>query len=419
MDRHGKENQTGSTGVVKNMLPAGGDAKRVPVTHKPQSSGHSGALPPQRILCSSNGAQRVLSQTQKTVSVNQKPSVQAKATHSQQHTKPVTQVRPPPSHLTTPNQQACRPPSKTTEEEQQQPSQNPKSADPKGTDYPSDQEKKKQWCLEDFEIGRPLGKGKFGNVYLAREQQSKFILALKVLFKSQLEKAGVEHQLRREVEIQSHLRHPNILRLYGYFHDATRVYLILEYAPRGELFRELQKNKMFDDQRTATYITELADALSYCHSKKVIHRDIKPENLLLGANGELKIADFGWSVHAPSSRRSTLCGTLDYLPPEMIEGKMHDDKVDLWSLGVLCYEFLVGKPPFEADSHQETYRRISKVEYQFPSSVSDGARDLISKLLKHNPYQRLPLKDVMGHPWIVANSSKRPTSQRNSVTPSQ
>ncbi|XP_078508141.1 aurora kinase A isoform X2 [Lissotriton helveticus] len=297
--------------------------------------------------------------------------------------------------------------------------QNPKSAEPKGTDHPCDQEKKKQWCLEDFEIGRPLGKGKFGNVYLAREQQSKFILALKVLFKSQLEKAGVEHQLRREVEIQSHLRHPNILRLYGYFHDATRVYLILEYAPRGELFRELQKNKMFDDQRSATYITELADALSYCHSKKVIHRDIKPENLLLGSNGELKIADFGWSVHAPSSRRSTLCGTLDYLPPEMIEGKMHDDKVDLWSLGVLCYEFLVGKPPFEADSHQETYRRISKVEYQFPSSVSDGARDLISKLLKHNPYQRLPLKDVMEHPWIVANSSKRPTSQRNSITPSQ
>lgn len=156
--------------------------------------------------------------------------------------------------------------------------------------------------MEDFEIGRPLGKGKFGNVYLAREKQSKFILAIKVLFKAQLEKAGVEHQLRREVEIQSHLRHPNILRLYGYFHDATRVYLILEYAPLGAVYRELQKLSKFDEQRTATYITELADALSYCHSKRVIHRDIKPENLLLGSAGELKIADFGWSVHAPSRR---------------------------------------------------------------------------------------------------------------------
>uniref|UniRef100_A0A8D2LCZ2 non-specific serine/threonine protein kinase n=1 Tax=Varanus komodoensis TaxID=61221 RepID=A0A8D2LCZ2_VARKO len=266
----------------------------------------------------------------------------------------------------------------------------------------------KQWSLDDFEIGRPLGKGKFGNVYLAREKESKFILALKVLFKSQLEKAGVEHQLRREVEIQSHLRHPNILRLYGYFHDPGRVYLILEHAPRGEVYKELQKLTKFDEQRTATYMTELADALLYCHSKRVIHRDIKPENLLLGSNGELKIADFGWSVHAPSSRRSTLCGTLDYLPPEMIEGRTHDEKVDLWSLGVLCYEFLVGKPPFEAKTYQETYRAISKVEYKVPSFVTEGARDLISKLLKHNPYHRLPLEDVLRHPWVTANSTKPP-----------
>lgn len=231
--------------------------------------------------------------------------------------------------------------------------------------------------MEDFEIGRPLGKGKFGNVYLAREKQSKFILAIKVLFKAQLEKAGVDHQLRREVEIQSHLRHPNIHRLYGYFHDATRVYLILEYAPFGAVYRELQKLSKFDEQRTATYITELADALSYCHSKRVIHRDIKPENLLLESAGELKIADFGWSVHAPSSRRTTLCGTLDYLPPEMIEGRMRDEKVDLWSLGVLCYEFLVGKPPFEVSTYQETYKRISWVEFTFPDFGPEGARDLI------------------------------------------
>lgn len=136
---------------------------------------------------------------------------------------------------------------------------------------------------------------------------------------------------------------------------------------------------------------EISDALLYCHERKVIHRDIKPENLLLGYRGELKIADFGWSVHAPSlrwetcyvfiwviqtiaislspcsplclnlHRRRTMCGTLDYLPPEMIEGHTHSEKVDLWCIGVLCYECLVGNPPFETTSHSETYKRITKV----------------------------------------------------------
>ncbi|KAH0626124.1 hypothetical protein JD844_000905, partial [Phrynosoma platyrhinos] len=262
------------------------------------------------------------------------------------------------------------------------------------------------FTINDFEIGRPLGKGKFGNVYLARLKDSKFIVALKVLFKSHMEKEGVEHQLRREIEIQCHLSHPNILRLYNYFHDRKRVYLILEYAPRGELYKELQKYQRFDERRTATYMEELADALMYCHSKKVIHRDIKPENLLMGLKGELKIADFGWSVHAPSLRRKTMCGTLDYLPPEMIEGKAHDEKVDLWCIGILCYELLVGHPPFESTSHSETYRRIVSVDLKFPPCVPEGAQDLISKLLRHDPSDRLPLQAVMEHPWVKANSKR-------------
>lgn len=174
------------------------------------------------------------------------------------------------------------------------------------------------WHLSNFDIGRPLGRGKFGNVYVAREKDTKFVVALKVMFKKQIYLNNVEHQVRREIEIQSHLRHPNILRLYGYFHDAARIYLILEYAPKGALYKELQSqpNKRLDEKRTAQYIHSLADALTYLHERDVIHRDIKPENLLLGHNGDLKIADFGWSVHEPNSARTTLCGTVDYLPPE-------------------------------------------------------------------------------------------------------
>ncbi|XP_034179986.1 aurora kinase C [Osmia lignaria lignaria] len=271
----------------------------------------------------------------------------------------------------------------------------------------------KKWVLTDFDIGRALGKGKFGNVYLAREKKSKFIIAMKVLFKAQIEKADVEHQVRREIEIQTHLRHPNILKMYGYFHDDKRVYLILEYAPNGELFKELnaQPNKRFDEIRTATYVSQLADALKYCHSKKVIHRDIKPENLLLGMKGELKMADFGWSVHAPSSRRNTLCGTLDYLPPEMVAGKTHDHTVDLWGLGVLCYECLVGTPPFLAKTYEQTYMKIKKAKYKFPDFVSDGAKNLISQLLVVDPDQRLPLENVLNHPWIVKNRTTQPYVQ--------
>uniref|UniRef100_A0A915BKY6 Aurora kinase n=6 Tax=Parascaris univalens TaxID=6257 RepID=A0A915BKY6_PARUN len=259
---------------------------------------------------------------------------------------------------------------------------------------------RRTFTLKDFDIGRPLGKGKFGSVYLARVKGVNFIVALKILFKSQLEKANVEHQLRREIEIQGHLRHPHILRLYNYFDDEKRIYLILEYAERGELYKELQKYQRFEEERAAKLMFQMADALQYCHEKKVIHRDIKPENLLLGLQGELKIADFGWSVHAPSSRRATMCGTLDYLPPEMIQGQDHDEKVDLWSLGVLCYEFLVGRPPFESKTSSETYKLILKVRYDFPPHISLDARDLISKLLRRRPEERLSLKGVMQHPWI-------------------
>ncbi|KAB0796808.1 hypothetical protein PPYR_10869 [Photinus pyralis] len=267
----------------------------------------------------------------------------------------------------------------------------------------ADSEVRHKWSLADFDIGKPLGKGKFGNVFLAREKKSKFIVALKVLFKHTITSCNNEHQVRREVEIQSHLRHPNILRMYGYFHDDARVYLILEYAPKGACYNELlgSENKRFSEPTAANYIAQITDAVKYCHSKKVIHRDIKPENLLIGSKGEIKIADFGWSVHAPSSRRTTLCGTLDYLSPEMVNGQTHDEKVDLWSIGVLCYEFLVGRPPFESKSYNDTYRKISKAIVTFPSHVSEGAKHLIKSLLVVNPNCRLDLDGILCHPWIL------------------
>ncbi|KAH8673884.1 kinase-like domain-containing protein [Xylariales sp. PMI_506] len=262
----------------------------------------------------------------------------------------------------------------------------------------------KQFHLGMFEIGRPLGKGKFGRVYLARERSNGFICALKVLHKNELQQGRVEKQVRREIEIQSNLRHPNILQLYGHFHDSKRVFLILEFAGKGELYKHLRKENRFPEWKAAQYIAQMASALRYLHRKHVIHRDIKPENILVGIHGEIKISDFGWSVHAPNNRRKTMCGTLDYLPPEMIKpgssDNYYNEKVDLWSLGVLTYEFLVGEAPFE-DTPVMTQRRIARADMTIPSFVSPEARDLIKRLLVLDPEKRIPLEQVQQHPWIV------------------
>ncbi|KAK3391671.1 serine/threonine-protein kinase 6 [Sordaria brevicollis] len=268
----------------------------------------------------------------------------------------------------------------------------------------------KQFHLGMFEIGRPLGKGKFGRVYLARERSSGFICALKVLYKSELQHGtGVEKQVRREIEIQSNLRHPNILKLYGHFHDSKRIFLILEYAGKGELYKHLRKENRFPEWKAAQYVAQMASALKYLHRKHVIHRDIKPENILVGIHGEIKISDFGWSVHAPNNRRQTLCGTLDYLPPEMIRSGSKDnwynEKVDLWSLGVLTYEFLVGEAPFE-DTPIMTQKRIARADMTIPEWVSKEAKDLIKKLLVLDPEKRLPLEEVENHPWILKHCVK-------------
>ncbi|KAH0757068.1 hypothetical protein KY290_020561 [Solanum tuberosum] len=246
--------------------------------------------------------------------------------------------------------------------------------------------------------------------FLQKLNKSGFIVALKVIFKEQIEKYRLHHQLKREMEIQTSLRHPNVLRLYGWFHDEERIYLILEYAHGGELYRELRKTGRLSEKQAAIYIASLTQALAYCHEKHVIHRDIKPENLLLDHEGRLKIADFGWSVQS-RSKRHTMCGTLDYLAPEMVENKAHDYAVDNWTLGILCYEFLYGVPPFEAERQTDTFRRIMKVDLSFPSTpdVSAEAKDLISQLLVKDSSKRLSLQKIMEHPWVIKNVTSHDT----------
>ncbi|KAF8305079.1 kinase-like domain-containing protein [Cantharellus anzutake] len=266
------------------------------------------------------------------------------------------------------------------------------------------------WTLDSFEIGRRLGRGGFGRVYMARTKEApKFILALKCLYKAELKEEHAKEQLCREMEIQKELRHPNVLRLYGFFHDENRVFLMLELAPKGDIFKRLTTLGRFSEEQGSQYISQVVAALQYLHSKHVIHRDIKPENLLLGLDGEVKIADFGCSVQQtvivltrPTSRM-TFCGTLGYMAPEMIAGEPCTEKVDHWALGVLAYEFLVGNVPFEANSFIATCQRIVSVDLELPSHISPEACDFIELLLHREPERRPLLSDAASHPWITGD----------------
>ncbi|CAD5232631.1 unnamed protein product [Bursaphelenchus xylophilus] len=270
----------------------------------------------------------------------------------------------------------------------------------------------RDWRLSDFDVGRPLGKGAFGRVYLARDKNKHVPLVLKIIFKNPLKTHKMEEYLVTEITNHSHLIHPNILRLYNYFHDEKRIYVMLELAFHGEVYKELQRRGRFEEIDAAKYIYQVSDALEYCHQKKVVHRDLKPENLLFDEDYNIKLADFGWSVHS-SNRRRTFCGTMDYMAPELVQNHSHTFPVDYWCVGVLLFEFLTGNAPFYARNEIDTYKNIITGEFSAPEYLSEGAVDLVRKLLQRVPSQRLDLNGVMCHPWITEQLAARKHSQNN------
>mmetsp|Transcript_6849 Transcript_6849/g.12090 ORF Transcript_6849/g.12090 Transcript_6849/m.12090 type:complete len:384 (+) Transcript_6849:355-1506(+) len=272
--------------------------------------------------------------------------------------------------------------------------------------------------LADFGVGRQLGKGKFGFVHLAKEKQSGKHVALKIMWKSDLEKENLVHQIRREIEIHSRIRHKNIVRLYSYFMDAQRVYLVLEYVPGGDVLSLMRSYDAcrLPEKRASEIMRELVSAVSVCHKIGVVHRDIKPENILVANNGSVRLADFGWACAQDNPRalermkRITFCGTLDYIAPEMNDAadkNGYDERVDIWMAACVCYEMLQGTAPFYHEDVAKTQEKILNVEYTLPADVSESARDLVGKMLQKDPEKRLnPIKKVLFHPWIVKHAPK-------------
>lgn len=197
--------------------------------------------------------------------------------------------------------------------------------------------KERPWRQSDFKIGSALGRGKYGYVYSAVENESRRQIALKVLPKNQITAGGAAAllQLRREVQIHSRLQHPNVCELLGFFTDSKHAYMVLEKCDKGHLYSELCKKGKFENNVAVSWTKQLMLALKYIHDRHVIHRDVKPENLLVHGS-TLKLADFGWAVHVPGhhdEQRTTMCGSPAYCSPEIVDGRPHGRTTDLWSLG--------------------------------------------------------------------------------------
>lgn len=211
----------------------------------------------------------------------------------------------------------------------------------------------KAWAKADFEIRKCLGLGRFASVYYAIEKDSKVPVALKEIKKKLINKHNFIHQLRREVEIQSRLDHPNIVKLYGYFKDPHSVWLVQELAEGGSLYEYLQKQGTLKVDQIRRIGYQLISALQYLEERHVMHRDIKLENILLDKDLNPKLSDFGWSVHSLNNPRRSFCGTILYLSPEMINKEAYSHKVDIWSAGVLLFELATGNPPFYTAESQD------------------------------------------------------------------
>jgi len=265
------------------------------------------------------------------------------------------------------------------------------------------------WSLSDFELGEYLGKGTFSRIRTATTKQNGLKVALKAISKKHIDALKVQRHLVHEIDIQAHLCHPHVLRLFGFFWDATHIYMILEQAESGDLrkLQNRQPNKRFSDCNASNVAAQVASALAYCHQLHILHRDVKPENIVVTEAKHVKLADFGWATQTrPGETRHTLCGTIDYVSPELVRGTGHAFPVDAWALGVLSYELLVGQAPFYDVEPEETYRKILQACPQYPREVLALAQAFMSRLLVVDPAQRMTLDESIRDPWLWVWQSK-------------
>ena len=261
-------------------------------------------------------------------------------------------------------------------------------------------------CKTDFESleDKSIGKGGFGSVWKVRHKITKQIFAIKVINKESIVKQKMVEQTNREIEIMYKLDHPHIIKLYSHFEDDEDFCLIMQIASKGQLYSIIKRLKRLDQRTAAQYMREVISAIKYLHTRNppIIHRDIKPENILLDQEGRCKLADFGWSNFDVGDKfRDTYCGTPEYLAPEMITKSGHNESVDIWALGVLLFEMLTGRTPFNFTGDRiQLFNNIKTLRIVWTDDFPQLAKDLIGKILRLNPKDRLTLDEIINHQWF-------------------
>ncbi|KAK9462805.1 kinase-like domain-containing protein [Lipomyces oligophaga] len=261
----------------------------------------------------------------------------------------------------------------------------------------------------EFHRGQCLGEGGFARCFQVEDDDG-HIYAAKTIAKSSLTSSKTRIKLLGEIKVHQSMDHPNIVKFIECFEDDTNVYILLEVCSNKTLMDMHRRRKRFTEPEARYFMIQILGAVKYMHSRKVIHRDLKLGNIFLDKDMHVKIGDFGLAalLLSESDRKKTICGTPNYIAPEVLFGKQdgHSLEVDLWSVGIILYAMLVGKPPFQSKDVNVIYKRIKANDYRFPEDVniSDDARDLIQSLLNKDPKARPSLDDIVDHPFFYGET---------------
>ena len=259
--------------------------------------------------------------------------------------------------------------------------------------------------------GRFLGKGGFAKCYEVRriepietEEHKTVTWALKVVSKTGLTRTKARQKLTSEIKIHRSLDHENVVRFDRYFEDKENVYMLLDICDNQSLSDLMKRRRRLHEVETRYYIYQLVKAIQYCHSRKVIHRDLKLGNLFLTDDMVLKVGDFGLAaqVFYHGERKRTVCGTPNYLAPEVLENKGHSYEVDCWAIGVILYTMINGRPPFESSEVKQTYKKIRAGAFSFPENVAFNSytKDFIRGCLTVDPLKRLDVSEMLEHDFL-------------------